>query len=83
MSDDYLDVPILNSSFNYDELCAGFIFLHFIAHFNQTQLATVYEFQSLLTSEELPKSFDECVVTLFSKYGGSPIFDNTWYCSDC
>jgi hypothetical protein len=77
------DVPILNSSFNYEELCAAFICLHFSAHFNKTQLATVLEFQSILTPVKLPKTFDECTDTLFSKYGGNPILDKTWYCTKC
>ena len=39
---------IFNQSFNYEELCAAFICLHYSANFTKTQLAKVCEFSSLI-----------------------------------
>ena len=62
-------------------MCAAHISLHFSAGFNKTQLATVLEFSSMLSPQQVPKSFDECTDTLFRKYGGKPGLNKNWYCS--
>jgi hypothetical protein len=76
-------VSALNSSFNYEELCAAFICLYFSAGLNKSQFAKVLEFSSITTSEKIPKSFNECTNTLLTKFGEKIIIDKNWYCSKC
>jgi hypothetical protein len=83
-SDDDEILSIFNQSFNYDELCAAFICLHYSANFTKTQLAKVCEFSSLITPAKTPKSFNECVNTLLTKFGKEKqIMNKNWFCSKC
>ena len=74
----------INSSMSYEDLCSAFICLYFSACLNKTQFDKILEFFSIITTITIPKTFDECINTLFKNFGENISGANkTWYCSKC